>query len=84
MWYLELLCLSCQADGIHHGDKDGDITQGAAHAPRYADTQRIAGTFNELNRPGVLMIGSCERSKQATCGDASSTTCILPMAASNE
>lgn len=60
MSYLELLCLSSQADGVHHGDKDGDITQGAAHAPRYADTQRITGTFNELDCSGVLMLWSCE------------------------
>lgn len=61
MLHLELLRLSSQADGIHHGDKDGDVPQGASHAPRYADTQRIAGTFDELHCSGFLVLRSCEK-----------------------
>lgn len=62
MWvsYLELLGLSSHADWIHHGDKDGYVTQRASHAACYTDTQRIIGTFNELNCSGILMLWSCK------------------------
>lgn len=56
--HLEVLRLSGQAHGVHHGDEDGDVTQRAAHPARYTDAQRISGAFGELHRPDVLMIDS--------------------------
>lgn len=54
--YLEILGLSSQSDGIHHGDEDGDVAQGAAHSARYADAQRISGAFSELHCSDFLML----------------------------
>lgn len=47
--YLELLGLSGQADGIHHGDEDGDVPERTAHSACNTYTQRISGTFSELH-----------------------------------
>lgn len=58
--YLELLGLSSDADWIHHGNEDGYVTQGAAHAAGYADTQRIMGTFCELDCSYILILCSCK------------------------
>lgn len=56
--YLEFLGLSGQANRVHHGDEDGYVTQGAAHAACYTDPQRIIRTFSELHCPRVLMLWS--------------------------
>lgn len=58
--HLELLGLSRHPDRIHHGDKDGYVTQRAPDAACDTDPQRIIGTFRELNCSGVLKLRSCE------------------------
>ena len=58
--YLELLGLSSHTNGIHHGDKDGYVTQRTPDTTCYTDTQRLIGTFSEFNCSGVLFLWSCK------------------------
>lgn len=55
---LELLGLSSQAHRIHHGDEDGYVAQGAAHAACYTDAKRITGAFGELHCSGLRTVQS--------------------------
>lgn len=56
--YLQLLRLSGNSDRVHHGDEDGDVAQGAAHAAGYANAQGIVRPFGELDCSDVLTLWS--------------------------
>lgn len=79
MSYLELLGLSCHSDRVHHGDKDGYVTQRAPDAACYADPQRIIGTFSELNCSGVLMLRSCAEANMPDVTMPFSYSCLTHM-----